>query len=128
MFQFSTMLSVFNHKYLVMAKSMCMLVLLTRVYLETSEVLYQDFIMITDFFNKVLKYSWNEVSQSSSRSLIDCSTQCGQCCGCFGFNTLTTVCRVIKTCDKADVTEHEEGWTYHYLSCMKKVSSVLQFS
>ena len=115
MFHFSTMLSVFNHKYLAMAKSMCMLVLLTRVYLATSEGLYQDFVMITDLSNKVLKNSWKEVSQSFSRSLLDCSTQCGRCCGCFGFNTLTKVCRVLKTCDKADVTEHEEGWTYHYL-------------
>ena len=58
---------------------------------------------------------WKIVGKKFLSRLLDCSTQCGQCCGCFGFNTLTKVCRVIKTCDKADVTEHEEGWTYHYL-------------
>ena len=111
MFQISTMLYIFNHKYLAMAESMRMLVLLRRVYLAISGGLYQDYVMITDLSNKVLKNSWKEVSQSSSRFLLDCNTQCGQCCGCFGFSTLTKVCRVLKTCDKADVTEHEEGWT-----------------
>ena len=66
MFQISTMLSVFNHKYLAMAESMCMLVLLRRVYLATSEGLYQDYVMINDLSNKVLKNSWKEVSQSSA--------------------------------------------------------------
>ena len=94
---------------------LCNLLLLTRVFLATSVGLNKDFVMITDFSNKVLKNHLKEVSQSSSRSLLDCSTQCGRCCGCFGFNTLTKVCRVFKTCGKADVIEHEEGWTYHYL-------------
>ena len=98
-----------------MAKFMCMLVLLTRFYLATSVGLYQDFVMITDLSNKVLKNNFTELSQSSSRSLLDCSTQCGRCCHCFGFNTLTKVCRVFKRCDRADMTEHEEGWIYHSL-------------
>ena len=105
---------------LTMAKFMSIFVLLTRIYLATSVVLYHDFVMITDFSNKVLKNSWKEISQSSSRSLLDCSTQCGRCCGCFGFNTLTKVCRVLKRCDKTDVTEHEEGWTYHSLKDLHK--------
>ena len=107
-----------NTSFLAMAKFMCMLVLLTRFYLATSVGLYQDFVMITDFSNKVLKNNFTEVSQSSSRSLLDCSTQCGWCCHCFGFNTLTKVCRVLKRCDRADVTEHEEGWIYHSLKEM----------
>ena len=98
-----------------MAKYMCMLVLLTRVYVATSIGLYHDFVMITDFSNKVLNNSWKEISQTPTRSLLDCSTQCGRCCHCFGFNTLTKVCRVFKGCDKTDVTKHEEGWTYHSL-------------
>ena len=100
---------------LAMAKFMCMLVFLTRVYVATSIGLYHDFVMITGFSNKVLKNSWKEISHSSSRSLLDCSTQCGRCCNCFGFNTLTKVCRVFKRCDRTDFTEHEEGWTYHSL-------------
>ena len=66
MFQFSTKLSVFNHKYLAIEKSMCMLVLLTRVYSATSEGLYQDYVMINELSNKVLKNSRKEVSQSSA--------------------------------------------------------------
>ena len=103
----------FTHTYLAMDFFLCRLVLLSRVFLVTPIGLYYDFIMITDFSNKVLKNNLTEVSQSSSRSLLDCSTQCGPCCCCFGFNTLTKVCRVFKTCDKADVTENEEGWIYH---------------
>ena len=111
---------------LAMAKFMCMLVLLTRFYLATSVGLYQDFVMITDLSNKVLKNNFTEVSQSSSRSLLDCSTQCGWCCHCFGFNTLTKVCRVLKRCDRADVTEHEEGWIYHSLKVMHEKGEFLQ--
>ena len=115
-------LSIFPYWYLTshtsilaMAKFMCMLVLLTRFYSATSVGLYQDFVMITDFSNKVLKNSWKEISQSSSRSLLDCSTQCNRCCGCFGFNTLTKICRVFRGCNNADVTGPEKGWIYHSL-------------
>lgn len=118
------MLSFLNHKYLDMAKLMCMLVLFTCVYLATSVGLYQDFVMITDLSNKVLKNSSKNVSQSSARSLLDCSTQCSRCCGCFGFNTLTKVCRVLRTCDMADVKEYEEGWIYHSLKELHEKSEV----
>ena len=56
MFQFSTKLSVFNHKYLAIAKSMCMLVLLTRVYSATSEGLYQDSVIFND--NRLIQQSF----------------------------------------------------------------------
>ena len=38
---------------------------------------------------------WKIVGKKFLSRLLDCSTQCGQCCGCFGFSTLTKVCRVI---------------------------------
>ena len=112
-FHFFILLITSTHTYLAMDFFLCKLVLLSRVFLVKPIGLYYDFIMITDFSNKVLKNNLTEVSQSSSRSLLDCSTQCDHCCGCFGFNTLTKVCRVFKTCDKADVTEYDEGWMYH---------------
>ena len=70
---------------------LCKLVFISRVFVVTPIGFYNDFIMITDFSNKVLKNNLTEGSQSSSRSLLDCSTQCGQCCGCFEFNILTNV-------------------------------------
>ena len=96
-----------------MANVLCLLVVLMRVFLTASVGLYQDFIMITDFSNKVLKNNPTDVFQISTRSLLECSAQCGRHCNCFGFNELTKVCRVFKTCDWAAEMESEDGWTYH---------------
>ena len=98
-----------------MAKYMFMLVLLTRVYVATSIGLYHDFVMITDFSNKVLKTNLTEVSQFSSKSLLECGARFDQFCGCFGYNKQTQVCRVFKTCSRNDLMEYEEGWIYYSL-------------
>ena len=109
-----------------MATIFSMIIALTRVFLAASVGLYQDFVMITDFSNKVLKNNSIEVSEISTRSLLDCSAQCGLCCSCFGFNKLSNICRVFNTCDWAGETEYEEGWIYHSIKRLGKIHITIQ--
>ena len=50
----------FNHKYLAMAKCMCVMVIITHLLSNISWAI-SNLEMITDFSNKVLKNSWKEV-------------------------------------------------------------------
>nr|XP_022307527.1 fibroleukin-like [Crassostrea virginica] len=71
--------------------------------------------MITDFSNRVQKTSLTEVSEFSSKTLLECGMKFDQFCGCFGYNTQTQVCRVFKTCSMNGPMEYEEGWIYYFL-------------
>ena len=97
-----------------MAKFFHLLIFFSRILLATTDGLDHYFVMITDLSNKVPKNNLTEVSQSSSKSLLECGMRCDRC-GFFGFNTQTKVCRVFKTCSRTALTEYEEGWIYYSL-------------
>ncbi|XP_022307481.2 fibroleukin-like [Crassostrea virginica] len=71
--------------------------------------------MITDLSNRVLKTNLTEVSQFSSKSLLECGMRFDRLSTCFGYNTQTQVCRVFKTCSRNGPMEYEEGWIYYSL-------------
>ncbi|XP_078327584.1 techylectin-5B-like isoform X1 [Crassostrea virginica] len=98
-----------------MAKFVYLLIFFTRILLATTGGLNHYFVMITDFSNRVLKTSLTEVSEFSSKSLLECGMKFDQFCGCFGYNTQTQVCRVFKTCSMNGPMEYEEGWIYYSL-------------
>ena len=98
-----------------MAKFVYWLMFFTRILLATTGGLNHYFVMITDFSNRVLKTRLTEVSEFSSKSLLECGMKFDQFCGCFGYNTQTQVCRVFKTCSMNGPMEYEEGWIYYSL-------------
>ena len=98
-----------------MAKFVYLFIFFTRILLATTGGLNHYFVMITDFSNRVLKTSLTEVSEFSSKTLLECGMKFDQFCGCFGYNTQTQVCRVFKTCSMNGPMEYEEGWIYYSL-------------
>ena len=100
---------------LAMAKFVFLLIFCTRILLATTCGLNHYFVMITDLSNRVLKTNLTEVSQFSSKSLLECGMRFDRLSACFGYNTQTQVCRVFKTCSRNGPMEYEEGWIYYSL-------------
>lgn len=95
-----------------MAQVVFMLIIFSRILSATSVGVFHYFRENTELSNKALKNTLNKDIQTSS--LFDCGARCQLCCRCFGFNTVTNICRVFLTCDQNDIIGIEEGWIYHY--------------
>ena len=95
-----------------MAQVVFMLIIFSRILSATSVGVFHYFRENTELSNKALKNTLNKDIQTSS--LFDCGARCHRCCRCFGFNTVTKICRVLLTCDQNDAIGIEEGWIYHY--------------
>lgn len=60
------------------------------------------------FRNKLFEHSTQYFAESMSM----CSSHCGQCCECFGFNVINKTCRVPVSCDPGVISGKEDGWIY----------------
>lgn len=60
------------------------------------------------FRNKLFENSTQYFAESMSM----CSSHCGQCCECFGFNVINKTCRVPVSCDPGVISGKEDGWIY----------------
>ena len=96
-----------------MAKLVYLLIFSTCILATPSNEQYYHFKINTAFSGKVFKNTLLGSFRSSTRSLLKCATKCDRSCRCFGFNALTNMCHVFKSCVQNDVIGHEEGWIYY---------------
>lgn len=55
---------------------------------------------------------FEHTTQYFAESVSMCSSHCGQCCECFGFNVINKTCRVPVSCDPGVILGKEDGWIY----------------
>ena len=94
-----------------MVQVLYIVIIFLRILSATSVEVYHYFRKNTELSNKVLENVLTKDIQTSS--LLGCGARCHRCCRCFGFNTLTNICRIFQTCDQEDVINDEDGWIYH---------------
>lgn len=58
------------------------------------------------------KQTFENSTQYFAESMSMCSSHCGQCCECFGFNVINKTCRVPVSCDPGVILGKEDGWIY----------------
>ena len=105
-----------------MAQIVYFLIFSTCILATPTNGQYYHFKINTAFSSKVLKNTLLGSFRSSTRSLLKCATKCDRSCRCFGFNALSKMCLVFKSCVQNDVIGHEDGWI-HYSS--KKSGEVI---
>ncbi|XP_078330697.1 microfibril-associated glycoprotein 4-like [Crassostrea virginica] len=60
----------------------------------------------------VKKVNLSVITEFTTDSLTFCALQCTDSCTCFGFNNITTTCRIQRECDPAVMTD-DTGWKYY---------------
>ena len=103
-------------------RSMFFIILLS-VFADVNAQSCKLFIENPEFRNK--KVNLSVVTEFTTDSLTFCALQCtDDSCTCFGFNNLTTTCRVQRECDPAVMTD-DTGWKYYSVNVTSKLGFFL---
>lgn len=87
----------------------CIEVLLVVALLSFSQAIFKKHFKENPYFrNKLFEHTTQYFAESVSM----CSSHCGQCCECFGFNVINKTCRVPVSCDPGVISGQEDGWIY----------------
>lgn len=87
----------------------CIEVLLVVTLPSFSQAIFKKHFKENPYFrNKLFEHS----TQYFAESVTMCSSHCGQCCECFGFNVINKTCRVPVSCDPGVISGQEDGWIY----------------
>lgn len=88
---------------------MCIKVLLVVALTSFSQAIFKKHFKENPYFRNKL---FETFTQYNAESVSMCSSHCGQCCECFGFNVINRTCRVPVSCDPGVVSGQEDGWIY----------------
>lgn len=91
-----------------------LLSLLVNVYAQSCKLYIEE----PEYRNK--KVHSKELTEFTTDSLTFCALHCTDFCTCFGFNNITTTCRVQRECDPAVATD-DSGWKYYGVKMKSKV-------
>lgn len=89
--------------------SVCIKVLLVVALTSFSQAIFKKHFKENPYFRNKL---FETFTQYNAESVSMCSSHCGQCCECFGFNVINRTCRVPVSCDPGVVSGQEDGWIY----------------
>lgn len=99
------------------------LIILLSFFADVNVQSCKLFIENPEFRNK--KVNLSVVTEFTTDSLTFCALQCtDDSCTCFGFNNLTTTCRVQQECDRAVMTD-DTGWKYYSVNVTSKLGFFL---
>ena len=99
-------------------------IILLSVFADVNAQSCKLFIENPEFRNK--KVNLSVITEFTTDSLTFCALQCTDSCTCFGFNNITTTCRVQRECDPAVMTD-DTGWKYYSVNVTSKLVFFLIF-